>query len=333
MNQKLKLEVSSWTVIKTILILVGFYILFLIKDVLALLFIVIILVSAFRPIVNKWATKIGNTLSVVLLFLLAVAFIVGFAYLIIPPLVEQTRQLISRGPTILEKYSALKMHFPSLANALNNFSQTLGSYTGSFISLTAGFLGGVVSFFTVIVLTLYVLIDQKFFLNMQTLIPSNRREQALDLVEKISEKTGNWLRGQLMLGLIMGLLTFIGLSIIRIPYALTLGVVAGILEIFPVIGPVIAGVFSAVVALSISPISALFAVALAVILQQLENNLIAPKILQKAIGLPPAIIIIAILIGGKLLGLVGALLAVPSAAIIYVVIQEWSSVARTKKND
>jgi predicted PurR-regulated permease PerM len=126
----------------------------------------------------------------------------------------------------------------------------------------------------------------------------------------------------MILGIVMGLLTYIGLSILGIKYAIILGVVAGVMEIVPFFGPLISGLLACIVALSVSPLLAFFAILLTVVLHQLENSFLAPKILQKAIGLPPAVIIIGLLIGGKLLGLAGALLAAPILGIIFVIIQE-----------
>ena len=332
MNNKVSLDVPVWTIIKIVLVGVAFYIAFLLKDVLALLLIVGILSAAFRPIVKKWATKIGNTFAVLLLSLIIILFITGFIYIVIPPLMDQTRQLIAGFPGYIVQYAALKSHFPSLTNAIISYTQNLGSYTGSVISFTTSLIGGIANFFTIIILTLYVLLDQKFYYKIETFIPEDRRDSVIQLIRKITLKIGDWLRGQLLLGLIMGTLTFIGLSIIGVPYALTLGVAAGILELLPIIGPVVAGLLAILVALTVSPVTAIFTAALAIVLQQLENAFVAPKVMQKAVGLPPAIIIVAVLIGGKLLGLAGALLAVPTAAIAYVIVQEWSSI-RKKSDD
>jgi predicted PurR-regulated permease PerM len=114
-----------------------------------------------------------------------------------------------------------------------------------------------------------------------------------------------------------------------VPYALALAVISGILEIVPTLGPILAGAIATIFALTIDPIKAIFVIILYVIVQQLENNFVVPKVMQKAVGLSPVIIIFAVLIGARLLGLVGAILAVPIAASISVIVQDWSTVKKT----
>jgi len=129
-----------------------------------------------------------------------------------------------------------------------------------------------------------------------------------------------------MLGLIIAVIDYIGLLAIQVPYALVLALLSGLLEFIPVVGPFTAGAIAVVVALTVSPLHALLVVILYLIVQQLENGLIVPKIMQKAVGLSPVVIIVAVLIGVKLLGLFGALLAVPIAAVISVFISEWPAI-------
>jgi len=185
---------------------------------------------------------------------------------------------------------------------------------------------------TVVVLTVYLLLDQRFFRNLSNvIIPEDKRDEVAIITEKVATKVGAWLKGQLFLSLIIGSLSFVGLWIIGVPYALTLAVISGLLEIIPVLGPIIAGIVAALVALTVSPLAALFVIAFYFILQQLENNIIVPKIMQKAVGLPPAVIIIAILIGGSVLGILGALLAVPVSGILYVLVKERATVSEIMK--
>jgi predicted PurR-regulated permease PerM len=115
----------------------------------------------------------------------------------------------------------------------------------------------------------------------------------------------------------------IGLIIIGVPYALTLALISGLLDLIPTIGPIIAGVIAALVALSVSPIQAVFVIVMYIIVQQIENTLLVPNIMKKAVGLSPVVILMAVLVGAKLLGLIGALLAVPLAAVLSVLVMEW----------
>jgi predicted PurR-regulated permease PerM len=312
----------------------GLYLLYLIRGVLLLVFVVLILVAALRPIIKKWEKSIGRPLSILSIFLIILAITVGFIYLIIPPLVEQSRQLITNIPDYLDKVSILRSHFPAIEKGLSAITDSAGQLTGRFLSITANIFNGIVAFFTVIILTIYSLIDEKRFLKFaQSIIPNDKKDYVLSLSNKVSEKIGDWLGGQIILGFVIGILSFLGLSIIGLPYALTLAVIAGLLEIVPIVGPIISGILAALVALTVSPITAIIVVVFFIVLQQIENNFLVPKIMQKALGLPPAIIILAILIGGKLLGIIGGLLAVPVAGVLYLIVQEWQTVRKITGND
>jgi predicted PurR-regulated permease PerM len=327
---KMKLEISTSTLIKIVLFGLVLWLIVALKEVIIILFVVAILVSALRPLVNQWGEKIGNKLAVFVIFILFVGVLIGVFYLIIPPLVVQLRQLIENIPGYISRYTALTEHFPSINRALSSLaSLPIGS---NVVNITTNFVGGIVSTLTTIILVIYFLLDQDIFAkNFEKLLPIHKRTKILKVIHKISEKVGNWLRGQFLLGLIIGTLVFIGLTIIKVPYALALAMIAALLEIIPIVGPFISGGLAVLVALTVSPITALIVLIYFLVMQQLEGNIIVPKIMQKAIGLPPAIIIIAILIGSKLLGITGALLAVPISGIIYVMIQEHSTIREITK--
>jgi predicted PurR-regulated permease PerM len=329
MTNNMKIDISSRAIIKVVAVLALLYFLFYIREVLVLIFISIILVAAFGPVVKKWSTKIGKPLSIVALILILLAAIAGVFYLIVPPLVDQIRQFSQSLPNLVDQISIIRSHFPWLEKGFSSLTQSLGNVTGSFISITTSVFSAVVAFFTVLVLTVYLLIDEQAFTKFfSKVVPEDRSKDFASLIDKISSKAGSWLRGQLLLCLIIGVVAYIGLSIIGVKYALTLAVISGILEIIPIIGPIVSGTLAAIVSLAISPLTALVVVIFYILLQQLENNLIVPKIMEKAVGLPPAIIIIAILIGSKIIGITGALLAVPVVAILYVLFQEWTTVRK-----
>lgn len=332
MGERVKIDISTATLLRIALFIGAIYLIYLLRDVIALLFVVTILVAAFRPVVAKWGRKIGYKLAVASLVLIFLGVIIGFIALIVPPLMEQTKQLIDQFPEYLNRLSALRSHFPTLEAAIKSLENI--SFGSGVVDVTTGFVGGLVSILTIIILTVYLLLDAKLFSNLLSrLIPCERHDEAADIIDKIANKVGNWLRGQLYLGLIIGTLVFVGLTIIGVPYALALGVIAALLEFIPVIGPFISGILAALIALSISPITALIVIIYFIVLQQLENNLIVPKIMQKAIGLPPAIIIITIIISSKLFGIIGAILAVPISGIIYVIYKDWNTIKRILRNE
>ena len=157
---------------------------------------------------------------------------------------------------------------------------------------------------------------------MKVITPDHVHEELGRITEKIQNKIGQWLRGQLILMAIIFFVTFIGLKIIGVPYALVLALVAGITEIIPYAGPILGAMPAVFIAFTISPVKGLLAVLLYFLIQQAENHLIVPKVMQRTTGLNPIIVIVAVLVGAQLAGVLGALLAVPIAAALEVVIHE-----------
>ncbi|MCL5411029.1 MAG: AI-2E family transporter [Patescibacteria group bacterium] len=334
MNQSVKLDISIWSIVKVFLVGAIFYLLFLVRDIIALFFIVLVFAAAFRPIINRWERKIGRIFSVLALLVLIILAIVLVVYLIVPPVISQSRQLIQNIPDILDKYSFIRGHIPSINEGINTFTKNIGNITNSFVLITAGIFGGVIAFFAAIVMTIYLLLDKNGIPSfIRSVVSPNHQSAVMALVQKITQKVGNWFRGQMALGAIIGVLDLIGLLIIGVPYALTLAVVSAVMEIIPTIGPLVSGLIAILITLSVSPIKALFVLILYVIVQQIENSFIVPKVMQKAVGLSPVVIILAILTGAKLLGVVGAILAVPIAASISVVVQEWPTIREVYKNN
>lgn len=329
MKQHVRIDISVWTFIKLILVLLTFYLLFLIKDILALLFVVMILVATFSPVIESWSKKIGRwpaVLSVVLIFIAIVGFLV---YLVVPPVLNQMAEFAQSLPYFLEKISYFKNHFPTLQNYLDSMSTSLSGYTGGVVSFTLGIFGGIVTIVSALVLFIYLLIDEKAMKQaVVSIFPITHRKQLTDVLKKVGNQVGNWFRGQLTLASIVALVYLIGLTIIGVPYAAMLAVLAGVLDFIPVIGPIIAGAVAAFIALADSPIKALIVIVLYIAVQQLENTILVPKVMQKAVGLSPVIILVALLIGAKLMGLIGAVLAVPVSASISVIIQEWPTIKR-----
>lgn len=331
---KFEMQVSSWTVAKIILVLISFYLLFLIKDVLVLFFVVLILAATFRPVVNRWEKKIKRVPAVLLLLLLALGVLSFIGYIIFPPLLAQMSSFIQVVPDLASSLDFLGAYRSYAESGLKTLTNNLGSITGGFVNVTTSVFGGIFAFFTAIIMTIYLLLDRDGFRNfVASFIPSDSRESIIEVARKMSLKVGDWFRGQMLLSLSVSVIYLIGLAIIGVPYALTLALISGILDLVPVIGPIIAGVIAALVALSLSPLQMLFVIILYIVVQQVENSILVPNIMKKAVGLSPVIIILAVMIGAKLLGLIGALLAVPASAIIFVIVQEWPTIRKAIKRD
>jgi predicted PurR-regulated permease PerM len=191
-------------------------------------------------------------------------------------------------------------------------------------SVATAVLGALVHVLFTLFLALYLTIDgdriRRYGIQF---LPTERHAQALELTERIGNRLGAWARGEALLGAIIGGMTWIGAVLIGLPYAAALALVAGIGELIPTLGPIVAAIPLIAVGLLSSPTQGLLAVLLAILVQQLENNLIVPRVMGHAVDLHPVVVMLAILAGGELLGIAGALLAVPVVAALSVVVDEF----------
>lgn len=333
MREKVNLEISVWTIAKIILVLAAIYLLYYIRDIILLLFVVFIFVSTFNPVVERWEKKIKRIPAVLILALIGIGILAFVVYVAVPPIVTQFSQFISNLPDILTKYPIIRSDNSMVKEALSSVSSNISGITGSIFNLTAGVFGGIFALFTAIVISIYLLIDRNGVTKLFKFLPAEKQEEVSDFSRKVSDKIGNWFRGQIVLCATVGIIDLVGLLIIGVPYALTIAVISGILELVPIVGPVASGAIAAILALTVSPVKAIIIIAFYILVQQLENSILVPKIMQRAVGLSPVIIITAVLIGGKLLGIAGALLAVPIAATIAVVVQEWPNIKNIFSKD
>lgn len=329
------IDISLRAILKVIGVLLGIWFLYAIRDIVLLVFFVIILVMSLAPVIDKWQQHMSRPLAVVLLFTIIIAVIASIVGLLIPPLVGQLTELANNLPSYANEIrnfidtSTVNSNNDIVQRGIQTVSNQLSNLSSGLFNTTLTILSGVVTFLTIIVLSAYLLIEEQGIRNfIHSLLPLERKNDIATAINKIGDKLGAWLRGQLLLMIIIGITTGIWTAILGLPYALPLGLWAGLTEVLPFIGPVLGGIPIVLIALLDSPIKALIAVALIAIVQQVESNFIVPKVMQKSVGLSPVIIIIALLIGSKLFGIVGAILAVPVAAAISVIIQEWPKLSR-----
>jgi predicted PurR-regulated permease PerM len=333
--QRMLLDVSWEALFKVIAVVAGIWALFLLREIFLMLFIVFIFVAAVSPTISAWQKHMSRTLAVVLLFTLFLLALVTFSYIFIPPLVHQVNELSKTLPDFISKMQGRNLGDGNYGALINQASATLRSSIGNIgdnlLSTTVGFFGGVASLVTGLILSFYLLLEEKnareFF---HQILPHHRYRAVYVTVQKISERMGSWIRGQLLLMLVVGVLNFISYSIIGVPTPLPLAIWAGLTEAIPYVGPLL-GVFAAgsVALASGSAIKAALVAAVSLLgIQQLEGTVLVPRIMGRAIGLSPVLVVLAIVVGVKLFGLLGAVIAIPSAAVISVVVGEWPSLRK-----
>ena len=330
-----KLDVTNSTFIRFFLFLLGLWFIYYIRDVFVLLFLVLIIVAGLSPTVDRWARTITRPGAVISVFLLIFAILAAIFSLLVPPLINQMQEFSLNLPSYAESLSRQGDGFlPQLsdliAKNINQLSGSLGNIGELLFSKTVGVISGVVAVVTVLVLTFYLLLEEeglkKIYLGI---MPADRYEALSETTRKIASKLGAWLRGQLYLMLVVGVFTTIGLIIVGSPYALTLGLWSGLTEVVPILGPWLGAIPGVTIGLVDSPLQGVLTLLVYVVVQQLEGNVLVPRIMSKAVGLNPFIVILAILIGSKVYGLMGVLLSVPLAAAISVIAEDWTLIRNT----
>lgn len=325
---------STLTIIKVVAVLGILYLLFMIADIIGLLFASFILASAISPWVNYLRRlKIPRALGVLMVYIILISFVAGVVYLLIPPIVEESKELGNNLPRYINQVSGAFGTFKNYTQVHSwpiNFQQTLMNLTANMqgattglINTVTGFFGGIFSVFLVLVITFYMIIEQEALQKRVWLLVSPKKQtRVLKIINDVQSKIGLWFRGQLLLCFIIFLLTYMSLLIFDVKYALILAIIAGLLEAIPYFGPTLSSVPAIFIAFTQSPLLALFILFVYIVIQIVENNILVPKIMQRAVGLDPIISIISLMIGFKLGGILGALLAIPVATSLSVIIKD-----------
>lgn len=331
MENKVKFDISWNAILKVVLVVFGIGFIYAVRDVFVLLFFVLIIVAAFAPLVNQMSKVIPRVLAVLILAILFLGVLTAIGFLIIPTLVTQISQLAINLPAIYNHLAPFYQKLNLSVGSYQSYQATLlnlsSHLTTGIYTTTLGFISGLVAVVTILVLSFYLLLEQdgirKF---VHDLVPSDQETRIFDVIHKIGMKMGKWLQGQGIVMLVVGVADGIALSILGVPYILILAIWGGLTEAIPYIGPWLGLIPAVVIAFTVSPLKALFVLITYILIQQLEGHFLVPKIMGKAVGLSPVIIIIAILVGAKLAGLLGVIIAVPAAGALSVIIQNWREI-------
>jgi len=335
MNDSKTINISTSTILRVILIILFLVFLYLIRDVIIIFLFALIIASAIAPIVNLLEKiKIPRIFGALIVYIVVIGVLVLLISLIVPTVSHDIKNLASNLPNYIEKLSGkfdtLKQAsakyqavISKLQSSLIGLGDLLKSKSSNILSTAFGVFGGVFSFILILVISFYIAVLKKGVQRVLThILPIQYRDYILDLWERAQKKLGRWLQGQLFLCLVVGILVYIGLYFLNIKFALLLAVLAGILEIFPYIGPVMAAIPAVIIGFLQMPILGLWTIILYIIVQQLENYLIVPLVIGKVVGLNPIAVIMALLIGGKLGGVLGMILAVPLTAVFAEVLRD-----------
>ncbi|MEK7134033.1 MAG: AI-2E family transporter [Patescibacteria group bacterium] len=342
-DRSLNISITAGTILKTVLILVGAWLLYTLHSLVLNVVTAIVIASAIEPgVAGLMRRKIPRIPAVILIYLLLFGTFFCLFYFFFPSILEDFAAFISSLPTYLDAFSRsgafdtysaiLGIPSPSSISAgdimadvrsVFDISGTLGNAFSAF----ARIFGGVFSFVLIIVFSFYfAVVDTGVDDFLRIIAPKKHQQYIVELWRRSQHKIGLWMQGQLLLALIMGILVYLGLTILGIKHALLLAVIAALFEIIPVFGPVLAAVPAVLIGFVDGGFTVgLLVVALYVIFQQFENHLIYPLVVTRVVGVPPLLVILALIVGAELAGFLGIILSVPVAAAIQEIAKDIES--------
>lgn len=317
-----KIEISHRTIIFTVFFLLGLWFLFEIRQIILAVFVSTILMSALNPTVDRLERfRISRWIAILLVYTFILGLLGIVLVMVVPALVEQTGLFISRSALLVKSLDFLGIAVDP--NILAQQISQLGSLPANLLRFTVSLFSNLVGLFGLMVISFYLLLERKNLKKyLLVLFGEGEEKKAEEFVDKVEKKLGGWVRGEAILMTVIGLMTYVGLRLLGIDFALPLAILAGILEIVPNIGPTISAIPAVMMGLTISPLTALAVAALYFLVQQTENSLIVPKVMEKVVGINPLVTILSLAIGFKISGIMGAILAIPTCLVLQVVLSE-----------
>ncbi|MES2668415.1 MAG: AI-2E family transporter [Patescibacteria group bacterium] len=332
MHKNVSINITPGTMIMALVIGAAAYALWLLRDIALLVLTAIVIASAIEPGVMFFTKRrIHRIVAVAFMYLVVFGSFFGLVYAFLPPVLSETQSFLSAAPQYLDTLNlptsltglpetartmAAGDQSQSIFDTLFAFQSAFADTSGGVVRVVSTFFGGIFSLLLVIVLSFYFAIQSTGVEDFIRLVsPAKHEKYAAGLWQRAQRKIGQWMQGQLLLSLISGTITYLGLLILGVPYALLLAVLAAVMNLVPVFGSLIAGVFATIVAFGAGGLTlALMVAGLFVIINQIEGNLLYPLVVNKVVGIPPLLVILALLIGGSLAGFLGVVLSIPLAA-------------------
>lgn len=329
MNKEVVISIK--TIFVTLLALLGIYVVYKLGPIIGILFVATLIVISMESAVKYFARltlfnkPLSRGASVIISYLILTAILIGVVTFIVPPVVSESQKMIVN-------FSSITKNITLPGNLELNFSELIpqaSKVTTGILSATVSVFTNVAAFISLIIISIYMSLD---WLNIKKnfigIFPDKMEETVEETFEEIEKSVGAWVRGELLLMLVIGLASFVGLAILGIKYFVALAIVAGIAEAIPMIGPVISGILAGIVGFTESPVKGIGVVILFILIQQLENNILVPKVMGRVSGFRPLIVLIALLVGSHFFGIVGAVCAMPVTMIGTIILKRYLGLSK-----
>jgi len=336
LNRPISITITPGTIVKTILILIFFYFLFAVRDLILVVLTAIVFASSIEPITLWFGKyKIRRLPAVIIIYVGLALLFIGIIYVFLPTLLGDLSTYLANFPQYLdyvhvwlpisestladtsERFRQLSTDF-SIKDLIGNIQGALANVSEGFVHSVSFIFGGVLSFVIIVVLSFYLAVQESGIEDFLRIITPNRHEAyVIGLWKRSQKKIGLYMQGQLLLALIVGILVFLGLSILNIKQALLLAFLAAAFEVIPIFGPILSAIPAILIGAAQGGLTTAVIVAgLYIIIQQFENHLIYPLVVKKIVGVSPIVVILALIVGAKLAGFLGVVLSVPVSAAI-----------------
>ena len=334
-DNQINISITSGSIVRGILFLLLLFFLYQLLDLVLVILTAIVIASAIEP-GTRWFEryKVPRVVGVLVIYLFIAAIFLAVLYWFVPPLVSDITSIVSQAPEYLASLEIGGLLGDSVVGsegAIENLSKTFtvpesfgqlqqivkGTSAGAF-GFVSGVFGGLLNFVLIVSISFYLAVQKDGIASFLRIVtPLKHESYVIDLWKRSQAKIGRWLQGQLILMLIVGILTYLGLTILGVKNAFLLAILAGLFELIPLFGPVLSAIPATAIALIDGGLTlGLMTLGLFVIVQQFENHLLHPVVVKKVVGVPALVVIISLVIGGTLAGFLGLILSVPIAAAL-----------------
>jgi predicted PurR-regulated permease PerM len=349
--KNITVNITPGTILKTVLIVVSCWLIYFLREIVLVVLTAVVIASSIEP-ATKWLNKKGvsRIISVIIMYVFFGAIFIGGFYKFLPPLLQDTSAFLNSVPKYLDSTSSinpiseegenksrdvasglaqgieqgklavedLKSENASVEEAIGDINKALSSVSAGFVQTASLLFGGVLGLVLIVVLSFYLSVQEdgveKF---LRIITPTNEEKYVIGLWKRVQTKIGLWMQGQVILALLVGVLVFLGLTVLGVKNALLFAVFAAVMETIPLFGPIIAAIPAVAATYTDGGASASLLVAgLYIIIHQFENHLIYPLVVTKIVGVPPILVILSLIIGFKLAGVLGIILSVPMASML-----------------
>ena len=338
MNQSKVLDISWETILKMAIAFFTFYLIYLIRDILIWVIFGLIISVLFNPAIDFLQKKrVPRVLATILIYVTVFVTMGSLIYSISPLFVTEIQQFSQFLPEYFEKLSTplrgLGIEaFENIDTFTQAFEQGLTKASANIFSAIGSIFGGIFSAVTIFTIALFLSLEEKSLDRVIGILTPKRYEAfALSLWEKSQKKVSGWFGSRIICCLFVGLTTYVTCYVLNIKYAVSFGLLSGFLNMIPIIGPVIVGAAVAILVAATSWTKAVFFLIAFIIIQQIEGNILSPVLTRKFIGLPPVLVLVSVMVGAKLWGFMGALLAIPVAGILFEFLRDFLKKRREEK--